>query len=1059
MHFFTDFRKFLLSTCIFLCISAGDEFRVLAEGNHLSHRNQTAELIVTGTIVSTENNEPIPGVNILVKGTKSGASSKADGSFSIKVPNEKSVLIFSSIGYITQEIVVGNQKNLKVALSADTKSLEEVVVVGYGEVKRNNLTGATASIGAKDIEDRPVARLENALAGQLPGVDVRTTSGEPGSDIQIRIRGTGSINSSNDPLYVVDGVPVDDIKGLNPGDIKTLDVLKDAASAAIYGSRGSNGVVLITTKRGGQGKLSIQFNASKSLSRVEGRLNMMNPQQWIEFRKADIDKKWVDKGKTDKKDYKASDSQEFRAAELKITGPISSANANATYMYDPRWAYGTDSLDYVDWNDAFFGNTGSLDNYQITLSGGKDNTNYSVSGSYLTQKGIVVNTGYDRATLRANFDSKVNRVLKFGMTLAPSIEWRTGSGQTDGKDRAGMQAIGEPPISDKGVGAYAGLGGLPTYKWSGRYASPIGYLEKVIANRTRNKLNANVYLDFNLSNNLVFKIVGGADIYSNIDDTWVPSTALRADLAGTAYSDRSQGSTYHYLGQGTLNYNKKIGKEHDLSVLLGYAVETTKFNSSQQRANNFPNDWSNLFDISVATTTINTIYSGKNALISYFGRVQYDFKDKYLLSASIRRDGSSKFGNTNQWGIFPAAAAAWKVSRENFMKNVNFISDLKLRASYGVSGNNRIPDNAQFALLGNYNYNLGGAAAVIKGYAPTSFENSYLGWETNKSYNLGLDFGILSNSIQASVDYYSRTTSDLLLNAPVSSLTGFTNSWQNVGDILNRGLELSLSTQKRIGKFRWNTTVNVSYNTNEVLKLGNDNTPIPTGFSGLTSIIQVGQPIGSFKLYDVIGVYKDQADVDSSPHMAKTLPGDSKYRDVNNDGKIDDNDRTIVGNPQAPFYYGLKTDVTYQNFNLSILMNAQTGGKIYSMIGRSIDRSTSESLYNRLATWTDRWQSPEQPGNGIIPGNYATTGSYYDTRWLYSSDYLRVKNITLSYMVPPMKWFSYARVYVSVENPFIWHKYTGGYTPEAQSPVATDGGDYGGYPQSKTYSLGVNLTF
>lgn len=1060
MYSFTNLRKIFLSTCAVLALIATADSAILATirlAKTATHR--LAEVTIAGKVLSSDNNEPIPGVNVLVKGTKIGTSTKADGTFQIKVSSENATLIFSSIGFTTKEVALAGRKVLTVVLSSDTQALDEVVVVGYGEVKRNNLTGAAASISSKDIEERPVPRLENALAGQLPGVDVRTTSGEPGSDIQIRVRGTGSINSSNDPLYVVDGVPVDDIKGLNPGDIKSLDVLKDAASAAIYGSRGSNGVVIITTKRGNKGKVKIQFNANKSFSQIEGKLDVMNPEQWIQFRKDDIDVKWVNRGISLKKDYKATDSQAFRAAELGISGPINSTTANATLMYDPRWAYGRDSLDYVDWNKAFFGNTGVLDNYQITLSGGQDNVNYSVSGGYLTQTGIVRNTGYDRATLRANFDAKVNKYIKFGMTLAPSIEWRTGSGQTDGKDRSGMAAVGAPPISDLGVGTDAGLGGYPTYKWSGRYTSQIGYMDRVVANRTRTKLNANLYLDFNLTKDLTLKVLGGSDIYSNLDETWVPSSALRSDLAATSYSDRSQGSTYHYLGQTTLNYNKKIGKNHDLNVLLGYAVETTKFNSSVQRANNFPNDWSNLFDLSVATTTINTISSGKNALISYFGRVQYDFKDKYLLSASIRRDGSSKFGGDNQWGIFPAASVAWKVSREPFMANINAISDLKVRASYGVSGNNRIVDNAQFALLGNYNYNLGGGTAVIKGYAPTSFENSYLGWETNKSYNVGLDFGVLRNTIQASIDYYNRTTSDLLLRAPVASTTGFTNSWQNIGDIRNQGIELSLSTQKKFGAVRWNSTFNISYNTNEVTRLGYDNTPIPSGFSGLTSIIQVGQPIGAFKLYDVIGVYKDQADIDASPHMARTLPGDSKYRDVNGDGKIDDNDRTIVGNPQAPFYYGFKTELSYKSFSLNILMNAQTGGKIYSMIGRSIDRSTSESLYNRLAIWLDRWQSPEKPGNGMVPSLYATTSSYYDTRWLYSSDYLRVKNITLGYSVPQMKWFSSARVYVSVENPFIWHKYYGGYTPEAQSPNPADGGDYGGYPQSKTYSLGLNLTF
>jgi TonB-dependent starch-binding outer membrane protein SusC len=329
-----------------------------------------------------------------------------------------------------------------------------------------------------------------------------------------------------------------------------------------------------------------------------------------------------------------------------------------------------------------------------------------------------------------------------------------------------------------------------------------------------------------------------------------------------------------------------------------------------------------------------------------------------------------------------------------------------------------------------------------------------LGWETNTSYNAGLDFSILKGRIQTSIDYYTRTTTDLLLKAPVSSLTGFTSSWQNVGDILNQGVELNITTKNDFGKLRWMGIVNASYNTNKVLRLGYDNTPISAGFSGLTSTIEVGQPLYAFKLYDVIGVYKNQAEVDAGPKMAKTVPGDSKYRDVNGDGVIDNNDRTIVGNPQAPFAFGFRNEFSYKRFSLSVLMNAQLGGMIYSMIGRSIDRPGMGYLYNKLAKWENRWKSADSPGDGMTPSMLASTGAYYDTRWLYSSDYLRVKNVTFGYSVPKQKWFTNARVYISIENALIWHKYSGGYTPEAAN---NEGGDYGGYPQAKTFSIGLNL--
>ncbi len=820
-----------------------------------------------GTVISTDKNEVLPGVNVIIKGTTVGTTTNSNGAFTLKVSNPKAILVISSVGFVKKEIAVNGQTQLTVSLQPDEMSLSEVVVVGYGEVKRNNLTGAAASLSAKDIEDRPISRLENALAGQLPGVDVRTNSGEPGGDIQIRVRGVGSINSSNDPLYVIDGVPVDDIRGLNPSDVKSIDVLKDAASAAIYGSRGSNGVVIITTKRGNKGKLNIQFNVTKSVMQKEGKIDMMNPEQWIQQRKEGVDEAWVARGVSLKKDYKATDTQTFRASELVI--PLSTPNT--TYMYDPKWAFGKDSLDYVDWNDAFFGNTGILDNYNLAVSSGTDNMNFSISGSYVNQTGIVSNTGYKRGTLRANIDAKINKYLKFGLTLAPSIEWLNGAGSVDGKDNTGMQAIQEPPISPLGIGSNAGAQPYPTYPWSGRYWSPIAQLERIQTNGIRNRINANTYLDVKLSNALTFRILGGMDNNSFLNDRWQPTNAIR-DWSTVPYAGYSSVSTrtetfgYRYLGQATLNYSKQI-KNHNIVTLLGYSVETTNGSGSVQSNTRFPNDWSNLFDQTSSTVSTSSISADKTALLSYFGRVQYDFKDKYLFSASLRRDGSSKFGADNQWGIFPAASVAWKVSQEKFMQEVSFISDLKVRASFGVSGNNRIPSNAQFALLSNTNYPLNNI--IYSGYAPGSFENRNLGWETNTSYNAGLDFGFFRGRIQGSLDYYTRTTTDLLLKAPVSSLTGFTSSWQNVGDILNKGIELNLNTKNDIGQVRWMSTINASYNTNQVVRIGYDNTPIASGFSGLTSIIEVGQPLFSFKLYDVIGVYKNQAEVDAGPKWLK----------------------------------------------------------------------------------------------------------------------------------------------------------------------------------------------
>jgi len=1010
-----------------------------------------AQVTVTGKVTGGQANEPLPGVNILVKGTASGTTTNVEGEYSLSAP-ATATLTVSFIGYEPQEIPVNGRTNINISLKEDSKSLSEVVVIGYGTSKRANLTGAAASISSKDIEERPVSRLENVLAGQLPGVDVQTTTGEPGAALQIRVRGTGSLNASNDPLYVVDGVPVETLNGINPSDVQTIDVLKDASSAAIYGSRGSNGVVIITTKRGVKGKPRIQFNMTQGVSKVEGRIDMMSPEQWIEQRKEGVDAAWVSRGVTLKKPYTAADPMSFRASEL----GISMNNPNTSLMYDPKWAYGTDSLDYVDWQDAFFGNTGRISNYQLSVNGGSDNVTYNINGSYMDQKGVIINTNYKRATVRANIDAQVNRFIKVGLTLSPSIEWINGGGQVDGKDRQGMNAVQMPPVAPLGTGFYVGAQPNGTYPWSGRYISPIAVLERTQIDQTRNRLNTNIYMHATLARGLQLQLTGGMDNNNSISNSFTPTNAIRdwstVPYAGYAStSDRQNTNDYRYLFQSTLNYNRTFGK-HSVTALLGYSVERTNGYGNRQNNTRLPNDWTNLFNQGSSTVGISSISQDKTALISYFGRVQYDFKEKYLFSASLRRDGSSKFGSDNRWGTFPAVSAAWRVSSEEFMQGIQNISDLKLRASFGITGNNRIPNNAQFSLLANSDYALNGAQQT--GYAPSGFENTQLGWEQTSSYNFGADFGLFKNRLVVAADYYVRRTSELLLQAPVSSLTGFTRSWQNIGDIENKGFELSLNSRNTTGVFKWGTNLNVSYNQNRVLKLGYDNTPIQAGFSGLTSMIEVGQPIGYFKLYDAIGVYENQADVDGSPTMSKTVVGDSKYRDVNGDNKIDENDRTKVGQPLPAFVYGFTNNFSYRNFDLNILLTAQTGGMIYSMIGRSIDRPGMGYLYNKLAKWENRWKSPEDPGDGMTPSINATTGSYYDTRWLYSSDYIRLKNITFGYNVPKMKWFERARIYVSIENPYIWHKYDGGYTPEAAN---NEGGDYGGYPQSRTYSIGINL--
>ncbi|WP_324674991.1 TonB-dependent receptor [Hymenobacter sp. GOD-10R] len=1010
---------------------------------------------VTGKVTAADSKDGLPGVTVVLKGTTVGAGTGPDGTFTLDIPNRTGTLVFSFVGYITKEVPINGKSEVNVVLGADTKALDEVVVVGYGTQKAGNVTGAVAGVTAKEIEERPINRIENALAGQMPGVTVQTTTGEPGADLSIRVRGTGSINASNEPLYVVDGVPVDNLRGINPTDVANIEVLKDASSAAIYGSRGSNGVVLVTTKRGKKGKPQLQFSGFTGVQSLERRIDMMSPEQWIQQRKDGIDEAWVSRGKTTvNKPYKASDPMSYRASELgtSLTSP------NTTYMYDPLWQYGSDSLAYTDWQDAFF-RKAIMQQYQIGVSGGTDDFNYNVNGSYLNQDGIAVGSSLSRATLRANFDARIRKGVKLTMTLAPTTEW-SGLGRVDGKDAQAMVAVQMPPVGPKKAGVLVGADPYSAYAWSGRYISPVAVMERTNFKTTRTRLNANMGLNVDVTKGLQLQLLGAMDNNYTLDNQFTPTNATRdwatAGGAGAASrSVRNQQYGTRYLAQGVLNYTRQFG-DHNISALVGYSNEWTKLDQSQQVATKLPNDWTYLFNNANSTTTTNTTVPYTTKLISYFGRVQYNYKEKYLLAASLRRDGSSKFGSNSHFGLFPAASLGWRVSDEEFMNGITFMSDLKFRASYGVTGNNRIPDNVQYGLLNTANYSLNGVA--MTGYGPANYANPDLSWEQSNSYNVGFDFAVLNNRLQVTADAYTRKTTRLLLNAPQSALTGFTASYQNVGNINNKGIELGLNSRNLIGAFAWNTSFNVSYNRNKVLALTGDNTPIQTGYDNLTSIIQVGQPVNAFLLYDAIGVYKNQEDVDNSPHMTKSIPGDSKYRDVNGDGVIDNNDRTIVGNPQPKFIFGITNTFTYKNFDLSMLVNAQQGGQIYSMIGRSIDRPGMGYLYNKLAKWSNRWKSPDDPGDGMTPSIGATTGAYYDTRWLYSSDYIRIKNITLGYNLPSVRFYNRARIYLAVENAYIWHKYSGGFTPEAVNSTGQGAYDYGGYPQARTYTLGFNLT-
>lgn len=1006
---------------------------------------------VTGVVVD-ERDEPVIGANVMVKGTAKGTITDLDGKFVLSAPKTSKLLEVSFIGYTTQTVSISD-KVLHIKLAESAVALDEVVAIGYGSAKKGNVTGAIAKISADKLEDRATTNIASSLQGQLAGVEVRSTTGEPGSELQIRVRGAASINADATPLYVVDGIPVDDLGSINPNDIQSIEVLKDASSSAIYGSRGANGVVLITTKQAkADEKVRVQFQASYGIQSLERKVDVLSPEEWIEFRTAYNNNRYISqygsKGATIEDDY---------ATRLAMIG----GKESYYFLNDPRWTQpGYGGLRLIDWQDEFF-RIAPIQNYQLSISSGRGNTQYRVSLGYTDQDGIAIESNYKRLNLRANVESKVLNLLTVGVNLAPSVSWNEG-GRVDGKDRQATNVLTMCPVAEPEDGIYTGAGANGYYRWtSSSKISPVAYMEQV-NNRGENiRLNSTAYIKADIWDGLKAEVTGSYNFGSSQSRSFIPSTVTkyRNDVVGyRSTATRSESRSNKFLLQGLLNYNKTFGR-HTVGAMVGYSMESSGGSSMKLSATQFPDNSLEVIDMSdVVLTAANASISTPSRLMSYFGRAQYEYDDRYLLTASIRRDGSSRFGKANRWGIFPAVSAAYRISNEKFWPKDFFLSSLKLRGSWGANGNNSIPTNTALARLSSANYSSG---SIINGFAPTSLANPDLGWEKTESWNVAFDMGLFNNRIFISADYYVKTTKDLLYQVTVPALLGFTKAWGNIGSIRNKGFEIEVTTQNLTGKLQWTTSLNVAYNQNKVLSLGDDNSTVFTGYDDTTQVFMVGQPLRSFFMYDAVGVYQSEADLKKYPVMQTTKVGDVRYRDANGDGYISDSDRTLMGKPDPDYTFGMTNTFKYKNFDLSILITGQTGGQLYAVLGRAMDRPGMGANGNVLSHWKNMWKSEAEPGDGKTPGiDNANTGQFYDSRWLYSTDFIKLKSVTFGYRIPfKKKFIQNARVYVSGENLLMWDKYDGGFSPEANNGGSKGDYDYGSYPQARVVTLGVNVTF
>ncbi|MGN0020990.1 MAG: SusC/RagA family TonB-linked outer membrane protein [Sphingobacterium hotanense] len=1056
--------KYWMSTCIVFWL--------------IGLSNLYAQQTIQGTVVNSQQ-QPLPGVTVKVEGDDTrSVPTNGEGVFQIDAKVGET-LLFSSVDYESQRVTIQNQTPLRVIMQAKDEQLDEVVVIGYGTQRRTNVTAPVSKFNAEGLAERPIARVDQALAGQMSGVRVKQTTGVPGKGLSVQVRGSGSITAGSEPLYVVDGFPLatasqngsgnygsgNPLDNMNPNDIESIEVLKDASAAAIYGSRAANGVVLITTRRGKTGQAKLSFNTYLGSSSAFKKLDMLSGEEWIDRAKEMIDAAWVASGTG----RTASQTNAERRAILKLPD----GTYNTSLMYDDRWLQeGHPGLYMINWQDEAY-RKGLVQNYQLSASGGTDFVNYYVSGNYMDQKGIIQGLSYKNYSMRANVDVKASKKFTVGLNISPTYSIMNDPG-VEGKDNIIHQIYSMTPVQDQPAGS-VNVFETERYPWSTSTNDPIAKLNYNIGESKIARIIASTYAQYQIIDGLTFKTTLNIDHADRQGFSYNPYTiagTLANRLANPNLATYGQNSSYRrqtIVNENTLNYSYETGK-HSLQALLGHAYNYDRFDSNSITSQGGYTT-SAIKTLNGAVGTTSSTSATKNLMLSYFGRVQYAYDQKYLLSASVRRDGSSRFGLNTKWGWFPSVSVGWRASEESFLKDIENISELKFRASYGESGNNNISDYSGRALLGNYNYSWNGTSAA--GQAPSNIINPDITWEKSRTVNVGVDFGFWKSRVTGSFDYYTRTSSSLLLNVPTMLATGFSSLLDNAGEVKSKGWDLEIRTQNvQKSDFNWSTSFNLSHNSNEVTKLVGDQQQllIPSSFDIQHSILQVGQPMYSIYVVQQDGILS-QADIDAGAAMYGTQSaGDPRYVDANGDGVIDADDRVLVGHPNPDFVWGITNDLRYKNFDLSFLFQGQWGGSLYSLLGRALGRTGQGTVDNALGFYRDRWRSEEDPGEGRVGKAYSTFGRIKNTDWLYSSDYWRLRQVTLGYNFKDLRIggstiLPNGRLYLSLENYWGGDKYDGGVNPEAAntnlsgSSTYMEAGDYGGLALPKTITFGINLTF
>ncbi|WP_304064216.1 SusC/RagA family TonB-linked outer membrane protein [Pedobacter glucosidilyticus] len=1046
---------------------------------------------VTGT-VKDELGEPLIGVSVQIQNTTSGTTTNVNGQFSIDVAANNQTLVFSYLGYTTQEVAINNRTVVDIILKPNDKSLDEVVVIGYGTIKKRDVSTSTVTISANDLKDQPVAGFDQAIAGKAAGVRVSAGNAAPGAGQSVIIRGMGSISASSAPLYVIDGMPLPDsydknenpLNAINPSDIESIQILKDASSSAIYGARASNGVVLITTKRGKSGKPTISFNANQGIQGIINNIEVLDRSEFLQFISDSRSQAyviqdpflWDDK----KRSYTWDTPDAQRLANLKA---LNREGINSDPRIE-RWFVLSDNIknnmNDVNWMDEIT-QLGRVQDYQLSASGGNEGTTYRISGNYFDQKGLVKASGYKRYGARGVVDIKLNDNIKVGLNLAPSYEIFDKLDKMEGNDGPNGffgTALAMPPIF-----APFDAAGKPAYLGSvvnGPYDFDLGgqinpYSLLAITTNGYNFRNiGSVYGDVKFLKDFNFRSELNTEIRNRTGEYFSPTTVPTTSTPNSRSVGVSEAQNRIYLNtQNILSYVKQL-KQHAITAVVGFQAEKTTYKDTYlKKLDFFVDDITALANSSTIDNPLNDVRTNPrtSTMLGVFTRLLYNFNSRYYLTASFRRDGSSKFGPDNKYGNFPSFSAAWRISDEPFMKGIKkVVSDWKIRSGWGKVGNSSIADYLALNRLATSDYTFGGTtASYYIGTNDVGIPYTQLGWESTEDFNIATDVTLLNGRVDFTYEYFNRKTTDMLYNVALVGATGFSSQTRNISAMRNRGMEFTVNSKNLIGTFKWNTNFNISYVRNKVLDLGPQKNPL----IGTDTRSEEGKPLSNIFGFSYLHPYRDWEEVKTTPIIygatviTRSVPGDGRYADVNMDGIIDVNDYTVIGNPQPDFVFGMNNAFAYKRFDMNVQLSGVVGGDINLRSFRRNVFGGNSGTNNVPQFFFDNYWRPDRPDAKYEAPNRKSYTKQFTTssQNIEKGTFLNINNVTLGYTIPTKVLSRYkisnCRLYLSVQNAFMFTGYHG-FNPEANVAgidARTQGTDETSYPLARTASFGLNLSF